>query len=88
MPPPLLLKTTIRTGSPAWRNAARPFESCRSPRSPVSIQAGRPDAAAAPIPDEMSPSRPFAPRLQRKWTPAGPGRAKASWSRIGMLDAG
>ena len=40
------------------------------PRSPVTIVVGRPLAWAAPIPEEISPSIPLAPRLQRKSTSA------------------
>ena len=61
--------------------------SWKRPRSPVTIQVGRPVAAAAPIPEEISPSIPFAPRLARKRTSAAPPGRNASWSRIGMLEA-
>ena len=88
MPPPPLSTTTILTGVETCASAARPPRSCRRPRSPVTITVGRPLAAAAPIPDETSPSMPFAPRLARKSTSASPPDRKASWSRIGMLDAG
>ena len=46
--------------------------SWKRPRSPVTIQVGRPVAAAAPIPEETSPSIPLAPRLARKRTSASP----------------
>ena len=71
IPPPSLLSTTIRTGALAWRSAASPFMSWWRPRSPVTIQVGRPVAAAAPTPDEIRPSIPFAPRLQRNLTSRG-----------------
>ena len=44
--------------------------SWKRPRSPVTIQVGRPVATAAPIPEETRPSIPFAPRLARKRTSA------------------
>ena len=51
------------------------------------IQVGDPLAAAAPTPEEIRPSIPFAPRLQRNRARAGPDRTNASWSRIGIEDA-
>ena len=57
------------------------------PRSPVTIQVGRPLAAAAPIPDEIRPSIPFAPRLQRNLTWVAAEGTNASWSRIGIEEA-
>ena len=87
MPPPSLSMTTMRTGVETSRSAARPPRSCSRPRSPVTIVVGRPLAAAAPIPDEIRPSMPLAPRLQRKRTSAAAGARNASWSRIGMLEA-
>ena len=60
MPPPPLSMTTIRTGVVTSRSAASPPMSCRNPSSPVTIVVGRPLACAAPIPEEMSPSIPFA----------------------------
>ena len=78
MPPPPLLRTTMRTGALASRRAASPFESWKSPRSPVTIQVGAPVATQAPIPEEIRPSIPFAPRLERKRTSAGPGARNAS----------
>ena len=83
MPPPSLSMTTMRTGVETSRSAARPPTSCRRPRSPVTIVVGRPLAWAAPIPEEIRPSIPLAPRLQRKSAsasrPAGtpPGRGSA-----------
>ena len=61
--------------------------SWRRPRSPVRIVVGRPLAAAAPIPEETRPSIPLAPRLQRKRASVPEAGRKASWSRIGMLEA-
>ena len=61
--------------------------SWRRPRSPVTIVVGRPLAWAAPIPEEMRPSMPLAPRLQRKRASVSLGGRNASWSRIGMLEA-
>ena len=66
MPPPSLSMTTIRTGVETSRSAASPPMSWRRPRSPVTIVVGRPLAWAAPIPEEIRPSIPLAPRLQRK----------------------
>jgi hypothetical protein len=63
-----LSKTTTRTGVEASRRRASEFRSWKRPRSPVRIQVGCPVAAAAPIPDEIRPSIPFAPRLQRNRT--------------------
>ena len=84
MPPPSLLTTTIRTGTSVWRSVASAFMSWKRPRSPVTIQVGRPVAAAAPIPDETRPSIPLAPRLARNSTSAAarrrgtpPGRGSA-----------
>ena len=87
MPPPSLSMTTIRTGVETSRSAARPPMSWSRPRSPVTIVVGRPLAWAAPIPEEIRPSIPLAPRLQRKRASASPAARKASWSRIGMLEA-
>ncbi len=53
----------------------------------MTIQVGRPLAVAAPIPDEMRPSIPLAPRLQRNLTAVGSAGRNASWSRIGIEDA-
>ena len=66
MPPPPLSMTTMRTGVETSRRAARPPMSWSRPRSPVTIVVGRPLAWAAPIPEEIRPSIPLAPRLQRK----------------------
>ena len=77
----------MRTGELASPSADRPFMSWYRHRSPSTIHAGLPLAVAAPIADETSPSIPFAPRLHRKRTRAGPAATNASWSRIGMLDA-
>ena len=66
MPPPSLSMTTIRTGVETSRRAARPPRSWSRPRSPVTIVVGRPLAWAAPMPEEIRPSMPLAPRLQRK----------------------
>ena len=51
------------------------------------IQVGRPLAAAAPTPDEIRPSIPFAPRLQRNLTCLAEDGTNASWSRIGIEEA-
>ena len=87
MPPPLLSMTTMRTGVETSRRAAREPRSWRKPSSPVTIVVGRPLACAAPIPDETSPSIPFAPRLQRNETSVSPGARNCSWSRIAIDDA-
>ena len=44
IPPPSLLTTTIRTGASAWPSEASAFMSWKRPRSPVTIQVGRPVA--------------------------------------------
>ena len=87
MPPPSLSITTMRTGVETSRRAARPPMSWRRPRSPVTIVVGLPVAWAAPIPEEIRPSIPLAPRLQRKVASVSVDGRKASWSRIGMLEA-
>jgi hypothetical protein len=53
----------------------------------VTIQTGLPVATAAPIPDEISPSIPFAPRLHMKVTRLAADGRNASWSRIGIEEA-
>ena len=53
----------------------------------MTIVVGLPLAAAAPIPEEIRPSMPFAPRLQRKRASVSTEGRNASWSRIGMLEA-
>ena len=87
MPPPSLLITTTRTGASEAPTAASPAASWTSPRSPVTIQVGRPVAIAAPAPEERRPSIPLAPRLPGRSPAAGAAGQKASWSRIGMLEA-
>ena len=87
MPPPPLSMTTMRIGVETSRRAARPPRSWSRPRSPLTIVVGRPLAWAAPMPDEIRPSMPLLPRLQRKNASASPAARKVSWSRIGMLEA-
>ena len=84
IPPPSLLTTTIRTGASAWRSAASAFMSWNRPRSPVTIQVGRPVATAAPIPGRDQAVDPVRAAVgeeerPRRRRPAGtpPGRGSA-----------
>jgi hypothetical protein len=52
----------------------------------VTIQAGG-YRGGGPIPEEIRPSIPFAPRLQRNLTCVEADGTNASWSRIGIEEA-